>query len=83
MKDKREKKVDSKSNNKSLIGAATMLSVVSMLNYAGGEPGVPSQVCTSLDERYSEDGMFRVLQEAQQLYSGPPETFGFAGVAEQ
>ena len=57
MKEKRETKVDSKSNNKGLIGAATMLSVVSMLNYMGNEAGFPSQVCTSLDENYSEHGV--------------------------
>ena len=57
MKEKRETKVENKSNNKSLFGAATMLSVVSMLNYMGNDNGLPSQMCTSLDEKYSEDGM--------------------------
>jgi len=63
MKEKRETKVDNKSNNKGLIGAATMLSVVSMLNYMGNESSMPqSQVCTtSLDQKYSEDGMEVVL----------------------
>ena len=43
LKERREKKVESKtSNNKGLIGAATMLSVVSMLNYMGNEAGVPN-----------------------------------------
>ena len=61
MKERREIKVDSKSNNKGLIGAATMLSVVSMLNYMGNETTIPSQVCTSLDEDYQENGL-EVLQ---------------------
>ena len=55
LKDKRATKVDSKSNNKGLIGAATMLSVVSMLNYMGNETSIPSQVCTSLDEKYAAE----------------------------
>ena len=53
LKDKRATKVDSKSNNKGLIGAATMLSVVSMLNYMGNETSIPAPM-TSLDEKYSE-----------------------------
>ena len=64
LKEKRATKVDSKSNNKGLIGAATMLSVVSMLNYMGNETGIPAPMCsTSLDEKYSEetDG-FEVFQ---------------------
>ena len=38
-----------------------MLSVVSMLNYMGNETTIPSQVCTSLDEDYQENGL-EVLQ---------------------
>ena len=56
LKEKRETKVESKqTNNKGLIGAATMLSVVSMLNYMGNnETSIPSSTSynTSLDEKY-------------------------------
>ena len=66
MKEKRETKVESKtSNNKGLIGAATMLSVVSMLNYMGNEQSMHSSgYNTQLDEKYSENG-FEVLQALQ------------------
>jgi len=49
LKEKRSDKVESK-NNKGLIGASMMLSVVGMLNYMGNQE-VP--MCTSLDEQYS------------------------------
>lgn len=45
-KQKRSEKVDQK-NNKGLIGASMMLSVVGMLNYMGNQE-IP--ICTSLDE---------------------------------
>ena len=51
-KERRETKIDSK-NNKGLIGSATMLTFVGMLNYMGnGE--MPQNVCggTQLDEQF-------------------------------
>ena len=49
-------------SNRGLIGAATMLGVVSMLNYIGNEASsLPSQVCTSLDEEYTQEDGLQVL----------------------
>ena len=60
-KEKRSAKTDQKSN-KGLIGAATMLSVVGMLNYMGNGQ-VP--ICTSLNEQYASQvplEQFRILR---------------------
>lgn len=50
-KEKRREKAESKSNNKGLIGAATMLSVVGMLNYMGQ---AEAPACTFLNEMESQ-----------------------------